>query len=255
MSSGLLSIDLVEILFTLFWIFFISLALYLHRESKREGYPLVSDRSGRIKVQGFPAVPTAKTYYLEGGRTVSAPADEPEEKHFSAEPAASYPGAPINPVGNPMLAGVGPGAYAPNRSSVVEKTLEGTPRIVPLRASPTSYVDPRDTDPRGMAVVAADGENVGTVTDVWIDLAEPQIYFLESQSGEYGQSTLIPFGFAEIDKRNNVIRVNAIYSKHWADVPKIASADQITPLEEDKITAYFGGGLMFADEERAEPFI
>ncbi len=37
MSSGLANIDLVEILFTLFWVFFIGLVLYLHRESKREG--------------------------------------------------------------------------------------------------------------------------------------------------------------------------------------------------------------------------
>ena len=40
------SIDLAEILFTLFWLFFIGLVLYLHRESKREGYPLESDNEG-----------------------------------------------------------------------------------------------------------------------------------------------------------------------------------------------------------------
>ncbi|MEO0952871.1 MAG: photosynthetic reaction center subunit H, partial [Pseudomonadota bacterium] len=34
------SIDLVEFIFTLFWLFFAVLVFYLHRESKREGYPL-----------------------------------------------------------------------------------------------------------------------------------------------------------------------------------------------------------------------
>ena len=250
MSSGLANIDLVEVLFTLFWVFFVALVFYLHRESKREGYPLVSDRSDSITVQGFPAMPSPKTYRLDDGRTVSAPRSEAEETHYSSVPAASHPGAPIDPSGDPMLAGVGPGAYAAGRSSVVEVTLEGTPRIVPLRASPNSYVDPKDTDPRGMTVVAADGESVGTVSDLWIDLAEPQIYYLEV--GGEGQSTLIPFGFAELG--DDVIKVNAIYSKHWANVPKTASSDQITPLEEDKIMAYFGGGLLFADSKRAEPF-
>ena len=251
MTSGLASIDLVEILFTLFWVFFIALVFYLHRESKREGYPLVSDRSDSITVQGFPAMPAPKTYKLEDGRTVTAPRHEDPETHYSSEAAALHPGAPIDPTGDPMLAGVGPGAYAAGRSSVVEKTLEGTPRIVPLRKSPSSHVDPADTDPRGMTVVAADGESVGTVSDLWIDLAEPQIYYLEVGSGDYGQSTLVPFGFADID--DDVIRVNAIYARHWANVPKTASPDQITPLEEDKISAYFGGGLLFADSERAEP--
>ena len=254
MSSGLANIDLVEVLFTLFWVFFIGLVLYLHRESKREGYPLVSDRSDSITVQGFPAVPAPKTYNLDDGRSVTAPREEAPETHYSSEPAATHPGAPIDPTGDPMLAGVGPGAYAAGRSSVVEKTLEGTPRIVPLRKSPSSYVDPKDTDPRGMSVVAADGESVGTVSDLWIDLAEPQIYYLEVGGGEHGQATLVPFGFADIDKRANVIRVNAIYSKHWSNVPKTASPDQITPLEEDKIVAYYGGGLLFADDRRAEPF-
>jgi len=255
MFSGLENIDLVEILFTLFWVFFVALVYYLQREGKREGYPLVSDRSDSITVQGWPAIPAAKTYHLDDGRKVLAPRQEAEETHFSGEPAAPYPGAPIDPTGDPMLAGVGPGAYAPGRTSVVEKTLEGTPRIVPMRKSPSSYVDSCDIDPRGMTVVAADGESVGTVSDLWIDLAEPQIYYLEVGGGEYGQSTLIPFGFADIDKRGNVIRVNAIYSRHWANVPKTASPDQITPLEEDKIMAYFGGGLLFADDKRAEPFV
>ncbi|MDJ0939122.1 MAG: photosynthetic reaction center subunit H [Woeseiaceae bacterium] len=251
MSSGLASIDLVEVLFTLFWVFFIGLVYYMQREMKREGYPLVSDRSEHITVQGFPAMPSPKEFHLDDGRVVLAPRQEAPETHYSSEPAAPHPGAPINPSGDALKAGVGPGAWA-NRSEVIEKTLEGTPRIVPMRANAALHVDEKCTDPRGMTVIAADGKSVGKVSDLWIDLAEPQIYFLEV-SGESG-STMVPFGFAEIDKAGGQIRVNAIYSSQWSGVPRIASPDQITPREEDQIMGYFGGGLLLADDQRAEPF-
>ena len=52
-------IDLPTILIYLFWFFFAGLVLYLHREGKREGYPLVSDRKG-IVVEGFPKTPPAR---------------------------------------------------------------------------------------------------------------------------------------------------------------------------------------------------
>jgi photosynthetic reaction center H subunit len=153
-----------------------------------------------------------------------------------------------------MLAAVGPGSYA-ERPDVAEVTLDGDPRIVPMRANSSLEVDERDTDPRGMDVVAADGETVGTVSDLWIDLAEPQIYFIEVQTvGEEGaRSVMVPFGFAEIDKRAGNIRVNALYAKQFANVPQLGSPDSITLLEEDKIMGYFGGGLMYADDRRGEP--
>ena len=252
MSSGLANIDLVEVLFTLFWVFFIGLVIYLQREMKREGYPLVSSRSEHITVQGFPAIPSPKEYRLESGRTVLAPREEAPEEHFSGEPAAPHHGAPLDPTGDPLQAHVGPGAYA-NRPDEYETTLDGSPRIVPMRADASLHVDEKDTDPRGLTVVAADGEPVGEVADLWIDLAEPQIYFLEVTTAESG-NVMVPFGFAEIDKRNNEIRVNAVYSHQFAGAPRLQSPDRITLLEEDKIMGYFGGGLLFADDKRAEPW-
>lgn len=250
MSSGLATIDLVEILFTLFWVFFIGLVFYLQREMKREGYPLVSDRSDNITVQGFPAMPPPKTFYVEGGRTVQAPKNEAPVTNFSAEPAAPHPGAPLDPKGDPLLAGFGPGAWA-ERPDICEKTLEGEPRIVPLRVAKGFHVDSCDIDPRGMPLVGADDVKVGEVSDVWIDLAEPQIYYLEvaTDSG----SKIVPFGFADIDRRRGQIKVKALYAKQFDNVPALANPDQITMLEEDKIVGYFGGGLMYADESRGEP--
>lgn len=252
MLSGLENIDLVEILFSLFWVFFIGLVLYLHRESKREGYPLVSDRSEHVVVQGFPSMPSPKEYRLPDGRVVMSPREEAPQDP-AVEPAAPHPGAPFDPSGDPMLAGVGPGSFS-NRPDNPELTLEGKPRIVPMRADSTLHVDEQDLDPRGLPVVAADGERVGTVRDLWIDLAEPQIYFVEVATGD-GGTAMVPFGFAEIDKAAQTIRVNAIYSQQFANVPQLRSPDQVTLLEEDKIMGYFGGGLLFADKERAEPWL
>lgn len=251
MSSGLANVDLVEILFTLFWVFFVALVYYLQREMKREGYPLVNDRSDRIKVQGFPPIPSPKTYYLDDGRTFQAPREEAPETHVSAEPAAAHPGAPLNPVGDPLKASLGTGAWA-KRSEVPEKTLDGKPRIVPMRTDSSLKIDAGDVDPRGMTVVAADGEAVGKIDDLWIDLAEPQPYYVEVALNAGGKA-MVPFGFTEIDKSAGLIRVNVIYSHQFAGVPQLASPDQITPREEDQVSGYFGAGLLFADDKRAEP--
>lgn len=253
MISGLVNFDLVEILFTLFWIFFIGLVYYLQTEMKREGYPLVSDSSRNVTVQGYPPIPKPKKYKLEDGRTVLAPRKEPVEDHYSAEPADKYPGAPLNPSGDPIMSRMGPGAYA-KRSDIPELTLEGKPRIIPMRADNNLHVDKADVDPRGMPVFSADDKVVGTVSDLWIDLAEPQVYFLEVAT-EVGGSFLVPFGFASVNKRVKEVRINVLYAKQFATVPKIKSPDQITLLEEDQISAYFGGGLLHADESRGEPLI
>ena len=50
-------IDLAQVCLYLFFAFFIGLVLYLRREDKREGYPLLSDRSGHVRVQGYPTIP------------------------------------------------------------------------------------------------------------------------------------------------------------------------------------------------------
>lgn len=256
MNPEVFSIDLVEVIFTLFWVFFIGLIYYLQREMKREGYPLVSDRSEHITVQGFPPIPEPKKFHLEDGRVVLAPREEAPEVDIAAEPAGYGRGSPHDPVGDPLSAGVGPGAYA-NRADVPEMTLDGKPRIIPMRVDPGLHVDAADRDLRGMPLDGADGEQVGVVTDMWIDLAEPQIYFLEVQTDgeDGGRSLLVPFGFAEIQKTAGRIRVNALYSHQFAGVPALRNPDQVTLLEEDKIMGYFGAGLMYADEERGEPFI
>ena len=53
-------IDVAQLTLYAFWLFFAGLIYYLHREDKREGYPLLSDRSPYITVQGFPEIPAPK---------------------------------------------------------------------------------------------------------------------------------------------------------------------------------------------------
>jgi hypothetical protein len=56
METGAITsyIDVAQVVLYAFWIFFAGLIYYLHQEDKREGYPLLSDRSDRVVVQGFP---------------------------------------------------------------------------------------------------------------------------------------------------------------------------------------------------------
>src|SRR4249920_2872679 len=146
MGTGAITgyIDVAQIALYAFWIFFAGLIYYLHREDKREGYPLESDRSGgRVKVQGFPAIPRPKTYLLRDGRTVTTPNFKVSTRTLALTPAAGYLGAPQVPTGNPMLDGVGPGSYA-ERADVPDLTVDGELRIVPLRAAPAFSVSRHD---------------------------------------------------------------------------------------------------------------
>jgi photosynthetic reaction center H subunit len=69
MGTGAITnhIDVAQLVLYAFWIFFAGLIIYIRKEDKREGYPLESDRSGSIKVQGFPAMPEPKSYRLNSG--------------------------------------------------------------------------------------------------------------------------------------------------------------------------------------------
>ena len=53
--------DVAQVTLYVFWLFFAGLIYYLLQENKREGYPLESDRSANIKVQGWPPMPSPKT--------------------------------------------------------------------------------------------------------------------------------------------------------------------------------------------------
>lgn len=247
------SIDLAQVTLYLFWIFFAGLVYYLHRENKREGYPLQSDRSGSVTVQGWPAVPDAKSYRMAYEGSFDAPRSDPPEPPLAAEPIGGWPGAPLEPTGaKPMLDGIGPGAYA-QRVDVPDVTIDGQPRIVPLRVAADHAVSAHDPDPRGKPVWGADGEVGGTVTDLWVDRSEAIFRYLEVETAGARRRVLLPVNFSRIDARGVCVR--SILGAQFADVPATKSADQVTRLEEDRIVAYYGAGTLYATPERQEPLL
>ncbi len=243
-------IDLAQILLYVFWIFFAGLIWYLVLEGHREGYPMESGSSGRAVIKGFP-IPEPKTFLLEGGRSVTVPDLTRKEPAYNA--VASHPssGSPIEPTGDAMTAAVGAGAYS-NREDVPERTTHGVPLIQPLRIASDFSVAPQDVDPRGLPVMGGDGKQGGTVKDIWIDSAEMMFRYLEVEITG-GKTVLLPITFSLI--RRNQVEVHAIYARHFAAVPALKNPDQVTKLEEEKITAYYGGGTLYADVKRSEPLI
>lgn len=258
MSTGAITsyIDVAQLVLYAFWFFFAGLIYYLLRENKREGYPLSSDRSDRaprVTVQGFPRIPSPKTYRLADGREFVAPSDVVDDRGINARPVAPWPGAPLKPEGDPMEAGVGPGSYAP-RADIADVMFDGQPRIVPMRSDPEFSIAPEDPDPRGMVVYGADGRGAGQVVDVWVDRSEGVIRYYEIALGDAaGRRVMLPNGFARVDRARATITVRSLMASQFARVPAIARPDGITLFEEERVMAYYGAGTLYAHPSRQEP--
>jgi len=203
MPTGALTaqLDVAQVVLYVFWIFFFALIVYLRREDKREGYPLESEHAHRKVVHTLPAVPSPKTFLLADGRVVKAPRDDADKREHPLIKSRRPVGSPFVPVGYPMLSGVGPGSWA-EREDIVDITMEGHPRIVPMRAQHELSLNPRDPDPRGMAVVGADGVTAGTVIDVWVDCSEMLLRYLEVELAMTDEHyrVLLPINMAKVPK-------------------------------------------------------
>jgi photosynthetic reaction center H subunit len=208
--------------------------------------------NGRGVVTGWP-IPAPKTFKLAHGGEAVVPNLTPSPQSLRAEPAHAWTGAPLVPTGdNPMLDGVGPGAWA-DRADVPDLDFEGQIKILPLRLATDFRISVKDNDPRGLPVVGGDGEVGGTVVDLWVDKAESLFRYLEVETVGGGRRVLLPINFARI--RKDQVDVRAIFGEHFAAVPATRSADQVTQLEEEKIMAYFGAGLLYATPSRLDPLI
>ncbi len=249
-------IDVAQLTLYAFFFFFAAIVFYLRREDKREGYPLEADNAprGTTRKEGFPFMPRPKIFRLTHGGTYAAPHAKRDTRPIAARPVDRWPGAPLRPTGDPMLDGVGPAAYA-EREDVPEMMLDGTPLIVPMRRAAGTSVDAEDADPRGMAVIGADKRRAGTVTDLWIDIAEPQVRYLEVEVAGETRHVLLPMTFARVSRAKRVVKVKSILARHFATVPAIKSPDQVTKLEEDRICAYYGSGHLYAKPSRLGPLL
>lgn len=249
------NVDLASVAIWAFWGFFAFLIYYLQTENMREGYPLENEDGTPANQGPFP-LPSPKTFHLPHGRgDVTVPSDEQEESHrrndLALEQMHPSKGSPFVPTGNPLADGVGPASWAPRRD-VPELDGKGHPKIVPM-ASLDSFSVSAGRDPRGLTVQAGDGEPVGQITDMWVDEPEQLVRYLEMELTTElgGGKRLIPMTLAVIKSDRVVVR--SLFEEHFAGVPATKSPTQVTLLEEEKISAYYAGGTLYASEARLEP--
>jgi photosynthetic reaction center H subunit len=246
------NVDLAQISLYLFWAFFAGLVIYLQRENMREGYPL-EDEEGAISVnQGPYGEPgSKKTFKLPHGQgSITVPETDKEKRKISLKRDNIAGGAPFSPTGNPMVDGVGAAAWAERRDTP-ELDGHGKPKIVPMRTLKKFEVS-AGRDPRGMNVVAADNKVVGKISDLWVDAPEQLVRYLEIELKDKS-SCLVPMPLALI--KANGVNIDSLFSKHFAKVPRTKAQTRITMLEEEKISAYFTGGKLYASYDRlVSPF-
>ncbi|MCU0870116.1 MAG: PRC-barrel domain-containing protein, partial [Burkholderiales bacterium] len=186
---------------------------------------------------------------------VTVPRDEPPHLPINAEPLYRTSGAPYEPIGDPMLAEVGPGAWTA-RPDEPDLDHHGLPKIMPLAKAPEFGVSGNDPDPRGKDLLDADGEVAGVIKDLWVDRGEAMFRYLEAEVPANGGGTrrvLVPMAFARI--RPTGVTVKALLAHQFANVPALKADDRVTLLEEEKVTAYYGAGTLYAKPDRAEPLI
>ena len=254
-------VDVAQVSLYAFWAFFAGLILYLRREDKREGYPLVSEILGHtdeVVCEGLPPTPVPKVFRLFHGDVIEAPGSlYPPRPPEGARPAADFPGAPLEPTGNPLVDGVGPASYA-WRKDHPDLTIDGAIKIVPLRDATRYKVHRSSPDPRGMSVIGADGNVAGVCVDLWIDEIEEAVRYLEvalDLPGFEGQRVLLPQPFMRIRPRTRMVVVRSILAAQFAEVPRTRNPDQVTRFEEDKLVGYFGGGALYATRGRLGPLL
>ena len=243
--------DLAQLALYLFWLFFAGLIYYLQTENMREGYPLEDDDGNPAGNQGPFPVPDPKTFNLPHGRgKVTVPDMKPENRELALQRGTSA-GAPHSPTGDPMADGVGPASWAPRRDEP-ELDGHGHPKIVPMAIKPEFFVN-GGRDARGMPVVSADKQVVGTVTDLWIDFPEQLVRYLQFDLASGKGTRLVPITLVRI--KSDHVMVKSLFAAQFDGVPAMASTEQITKLEEEKICAYYCGGTLYAHPSRAEPLL
>ncbi len=242
------NVDIALIALYAFFAFFVGLVIYLQRENQLEGYPLENE-DGTLQGSNIP-LRKPKTFILPNrrGEVVIGRPDDRETREFAMEQVGKGGGFPWQPTGDPMKDGIGPAAYALRRDEP-EYDGHNEPKIQPMSKLP-DYYHHAGKDPRGMPVIAGDGEVVGTISDMWLDKPEMLVRYLEVDLGPAGKR-LVPIPLARITWKGVVVR--SIYAEHFPGVPTTASDTQVTKLEEDKICAYYAGGTLYAAKSRTLP--
>jgi photosynthetic reaction center H subunit len=244
------SFDLASLSIWLFWGFFALLVYYLQTENMREGYPMELEDGSRAPNQGPFPVPAPKTFLLPHGRgSVTVPNGEREAREVALGRTAVSEGFPHAPLGDPMKDGVGPASWAPRRD-IPELDGHGHNKIVPM-ASASAFAVSAGRDPRGLPVQAGDLEVVGRISDMWVDAPEQLVRYLEITLNS-GSKKLVPVPMVKIQADR--VRINSLSSDLFEGVPATKSQTEVTLLEEEKISAYYAGGTMYAAAKRKRGF-
>lgn len=235
-------VDGPQIAFWLFLLAFIAVVIYLRRLDKREGYPMQASPFDETPSLGFPPPLEPKTFLLNEGGTTVAPHDYPQGP-ISAEPLHRFAGTPLVPIGNPLLAGVGPGAWV-MRSNEPMLTEQGELMLQPLRLLDDWSMSSEDADPRGMAVFDCRWRRIGTVGDVWIDRSTktPRLFELMLDAPLATGPVLVPLYHTVIDEKTREMRITALEAHQFADVPRPVRDDRITAREDERVNAYYAAG-------------
>jgi len=242
-------IDFAETALVLFFLGFLGIVWFLRRLDKREGYPMKTSPFSARPMLGFPSPPDPKTYLLEEGGTTVAPHYYPQPPS-RAVPLYSFDGTPMTPVGNPLLAALGPGAWVMRRDEPM-LTEKGELMLEPLRKSKEWSVEKGEADPRGMVVFDRRWKKVGVVHDVWVDKSIKILRLLEIElrAGLASGRVLVPIFHTEIDEQAREVRITALEAHQFADLPMPSKPDELTAREDDRLNAYFAAGYFYRDTE------
>ena len=244
-------IDVALLVFWAFVLFFVCLVSYLRREDRREGYPVEDEVSGRLDTMGGVLhTGSTKSFLLPFDHgIVTAPTKGREPVDIAARRTDRFPGAPYAPTGDPLADGIGPAAWA-DRAKRPDLDMDGHPRIVPLSGASAFGIARDDSNIIGWPVIGADGGVAGEVGDLWLDTADRLFRYIQ-----LGDGVLAPMTMAKVDKRRRRVVIDALNAAQFAGAPRPAAPGQITLYEEERIVAYFGGGYLYANAGRQEPFL
>jgi photosynthetic reaction center H subunit len=240
-------IDLTESALVIFFLGFFATVWYLRRLDKREGYPMKASPFDDKPLLGYPVPPDPVTYKMhEGGETVAPHLDR--DPPSAAIPLYRFDGTPLTPTGNPLLSCLGPGAWVLRRDEPM-RTEKGEVMLKPLRELEEWSVARTDADPRGMTVFDRGWREIGTVYDIWVDRSIKILRLLEVElkPGLGPARVLVPIFHTHIREREREVRVTALDSRQFADVPLPARDGELTAREDDRLNAYYAAGWFHRD--------
>jgi photosynthetic reaction center H subunit len=250
---------LTALAFGAFLAFFAYLVFWLQREGAREGYPLEEERTGRLKPFLF-SPPEPKTFRLGHGQgDVTVPYGRRDTRELAATKPSKVNGSPIEPTGDPLVDGIGPGAWA-DRAKRPELDDHGEPKLARMSSLPDFSIAKRDHDPRGFPVVTLDKKKAGTVTDIWVDKREQMIRYYEATTTG-GRKVLIPVSqsitrhASTLFGGRNGVHVDAVTADQLERAPTVGDAASLTLYDEERAVAYLGGGYLYATPKRQDTVV